>query len=187
MLLVVQSCSTLQPHGLQPTRLLCAWDFPGKNTGLFRHFLPQGIFPTQGSNLGLLHCRQILYCLSHQGSHLYSNRIPQFSSLTPLVAHVLFQQHPCKPADLELSLSCISGYFIHICVPVMGSFIFLPSSSLSTRYVCVTRHHDHCAPVNRYQSLWMQNEYTYLGVLSVFTSKDGMKMNVSLCLWTQMI
>ena len=32
------------------------------------HFLLQGIFPTQGSNLGLLHCRQILYHLSHQGS-----------------------------------------------------------------------------------------------------------------------
>ena len=33
------------------------------------HFLLQGIFPTQGSNLGLPHCRQILYHLSHQGSH----------------------------------------------------------------------------------------------------------------------
>ena len=32
------------------------------------HFPLRGIFPTQGSNLGLLHCRQILYCLSHQGS-----------------------------------------------------------------------------------------------------------------------
>ena len=32
------------------------------------HVLLQGIFPTQGSNLGLLHCRQIRYYLSHQGS-----------------------------------------------------------------------------------------------------------------------
>ena len=32
------------------------------------HFLLQGIFPTQGSNPGLLHCRQMFYCLSHQGS-----------------------------------------------------------------------------------------------------------------------
>ena len=38
-----------------------------KNTGVGSHSLLQGIFPTQGSNLGLLHCRQILYCLSHQG------------------------------------------------------------------------------------------------------------------------
>ena len=39
-----------------------------KNTGVGCPFLPQGIFPTQGSNLHLLHCWQILYCLSHQGS-----------------------------------------------------------------------------------------------------------------------
>ena len=39
--------------------------FSGKNTGVRCHFLLQGIFPTQGSNLGLLHCRQILYWLSH--------------------------------------------------------------------------------------------------------------------------
>ena len=51
----------LQPHGLQPTRLLCPWDFPGKNTGVGWHFLLQGIFLTQESNLCLLHCRQILY------------------------------------------------------------------------------------------------------------------------------
>ena len=45
---------------MQPTRLLCPWDFPGKVTGVFCHFLLQGIFPTQGSNLhllGLLHCQ----------------------------------------------------------------------------------------------------------------------------------
>ena len=59
---------SLQPHGLQPTRLLRPWDFPGKSTGVDCYFLLQGIFPTQGSNLGLLHCRQTLYCLSHQGS-----------------------------------------------------------------------------------------------------------------------
>ena len=49
------------------TRLLCLWDFPGKNTGVTYHFLFQEIFPSQGLNPGLLHCRQRLYCLSHQG------------------------------------------------------------------------------------------------------------------------
>ena len=49
-------------------RLLCAWDSPGTNPGVGCHFLLQGIVPTQGLSLGLLHCRQILYCLSHQGS-----------------------------------------------------------------------------------------------------------------------
>ena len=49
-------------------QLCCPWDSPGKKTGMSCHSLLQGIFPTQGSNLGLLHCRQIFYCLSHQGS-----------------------------------------------------------------------------------------------------------------------
>ena len=43
-------------------------DSPGKNTGVGCHALLQGIFPTQGSNPGLPHCRWILYQLSHQGS-----------------------------------------------------------------------------------------------------------------------
>ena len=55
----------------EPSRLLCSWDFPGKNTGVGCHCLLQGIFLTQGSNPGSLHCRQILYCLSYQGSPLY--------------------------------------------------------------------------------------------------------------------
>ena len=66
------------PYGLQPTRLLCPQDFPGKNTGVSCHFLLQGIFPTQGSNPGLLHCRQILYQLSYKGSHTSKSQ-QQFS------------------------------------------------------------------------------------------------------------
>ena len=60
--------NSLQPHGLQPTRLLCPWNSAGKNTRVGSHSLLQGIFPTQGLNLGLLHCRQILHHLSHQES-----------------------------------------------------------------------------------------------------------------------
>ena len=48
------------------TKLLRPRDFPGKSTGVGCHFLLQGIFPTQGSNPGLSHCRQTLYRLSHQ-------------------------------------------------------------------------------------------------------------------------
>ena len=55
--LITKSCLTLQPLDLQPTRLLCPWDFPGKNTGVGCHLLLQEIFPTQGSNPHLLHCR----------------------------------------------------------------------------------------------------------------------------------
>ena len=75
--LVVHACkvtsvmsSSLWPYGPQPTRLLCPWDSPGKNTGVGCHAL-QGIFPTQGLNQGLLHCWWIFYNLSHQGSPLY--------------------------------------------------------------------------------------------------------------------
>ena len=46
---------------------LCPWNSLGKNTEESSHSLLQGIFPTQGSNPGLLHCRRILYHLSHQG------------------------------------------------------------------------------------------------------------------------
>ena len=75
--LCAQSCSALLPHELQPSRLLCPWTFSGKTNGVCYHFLLQGIFPTQGSNLGFLHCRQILYCLSHQG--LYDS--PKISTI----------------------------------------------------------------------------------------------------------
>ena len=62
--LVSLMSDSLQPHGLWPTRLLRPWNFPGKNIGAYCHFLLQGIFLTQGSNLHLLcllYCRQTLY------------------------------------------------------------------------------------------------------------------------------
>ena len=63
---VAKSCRTLvEPHWLWPTRLLCPWDFPGKNTGVGCHFLLQGIFLTQGWNPGLLHWQPDSLPLSH--------------------------------------------------------------------------------------------------------------------------
>ena len=58
--------NSLQPYGPSSVRLLCLRDSPDRNTGVGCHFL-QGIFLTQGLNLGLLHCRQILYHMSHLG------------------------------------------------------------------------------------------------------------------------
>ena len=52
-------------NSLQPRGLYSPWNFPGHNTGVGSLSLHQGIFQTQGSNPGLLHCRQILYRLSH--------------------------------------------------------------------------------------------------------------------------
>ena len=54
---------SLQPHGLYSP-----WNSPGQNTGVGSLSLLQGIFPTQGSKQGVLHCRQILYQLSYQGN-----------------------------------------------------------------------------------------------------------------------
>ena len=72
LILKVKVCHTvmsesLQSYGLQPAMPLLAWNSPGKSTGVGCHF-SRGIFPTQGLNPGLLHCRQILYQLSHEGS-----------------------------------------------------------------------------------------------------------------------
>ena len=53
---------------LRPRGLYSSWNSPGQNTGVGSCSLLQGIFPTQESNPGLLHCRQIPYQLSHEGS-----------------------------------------------------------------------------------------------------------------------
>ena len=56
-------------------------DSPGKNTGVGCHAFLQGVFPTQGWILWLLHCRQILYPLSHPECHLIRNRTVSISQL----------------------------------------------------------------------------------------------------------
>ena len=65
-------CSCLLCHrfvdSLRPHVLYSPWNSPGQNTGMGSFFLLQGIFSTHGLNPDLLHCRQILHQLSHQGS-----------------------------------------------------------------------------------------------------------------------
>ena len=62
---VAQSCPTLR----DPMDCIYSpWNSPGQNTGVGSLSLLQGIFPNQGSNPGLPHCKQILYQLSHKGS-----------------------------------------------------------------------------------------------------------------------
>ena len=55
---------------LQPARLLRPWRSTGKNNGVNCYSFLKGLFLTQGLNPGLLHCRQILYYMSHKGSPL---------------------------------------------------------------------------------------------------------------------
>ena len=93
-----ESCSvvsdSLQPHGLYSP-----WNSPGQNTGVGSLSLLQGIFPTQGLNPGLPHCRQILYQLSHKGSP----RILEW------VAHP-FSRRSSWPRN-RTRVSCITGGF----------------------------------------------------------------------------
>jgi len=63
----IESCSVMS-DSLRPLGLYSPWNSLGQNTGMGSLSLLQGIFPTQGSNPGLPHCRQILYQLSHKGS-----------------------------------------------------------------------------------------------------------------------
>ena len=60
--------NSLQPHGLQPASFLCPCDFPGKKTRAGCHFLLQGMFQTNGSNLCLLHQQVDYFPPSHLGS-----------------------------------------------------------------------------------------------------------------------
>ena len=84
----------LQTHGLYSP-----WNSPGQNTGVDSLSLLQGIFPTQGSNPGLLHCRQILYQLSHKGS-------PRILEWVPYP----FSSWSSWPRN-QTSVSCIAGRF----------------------------------------------------------------------------
>ena len=127
-MLVAQSCLTLQPHGLQPTKLLSPWDFPGKDTGVGHHFLLQGIFPTQGSNVGLLHCRQILYRLSYKGSP--ANRISQSIQLVQLLSCVRVFATPWIAA-CQASLSITNSQSLLRLTPIeLVSSFFAPRQSL---------------------------------------------------------
>ena len=72
---------------MQPPRLLSSWDFPGKNIGVSCHFLLQGIFPTQGLDMCLLHCRQILY-------HWATQDFPLIQKSFSLIPYPPFMRQP---------------------------------------------------------------------------------------------
>ena len=102
--------NSLLPHGSmvanpqQPSRLLCPWNSPGKNTGVGCHSLLQRIFPTKGSNPGL-HCRQILYHLSH--------REPTWDRIQPLIRRA-------------------TGFLMFITFPPLGGFSHSISMTMAT-------------------------------------------------------
>ena len=86
-------------NSLWPQGLYSPWNSPGKSIGVGDHSLLQGIFPIQGLNPGLSHCRRILYCLSHKGSP----RILEW------VAYP-FSSGSSRPRN-RTGVSCIAGRF----------------------------------------------------------------------------
>ena len=120
---------SLRTHGLKPTRLICPWPYPGRNTGGGCHPLLQGIFSTQGVNLGLLHCRRILYHLSHQGSPRESPSVQFSHSVVSDSLRPHESQHarlPCpSPTPGVYSNSCESSWWCH---PAVSSSV-VPFSS----------------------------------------------------------
>ena len=117
---------SLRSHGLQPTRLLRPWNSPGKSTGEGCHFLLQGIFLIQGSNLGLLHSRWCYINISnnHQFFGLLLNQGSYFSSLSfiwislSVSTFSLFRAWSCP------WVNCVWRYLIR--VPPNPLFSILP-------------------------------------------------------------
>ena len=145
---------SLRSHGLQPTRLPCPWNSPGKSTGVGCHCLLQGIFLTQGSNSGPLHCRRIIYHLSHQGSqegvkgdsihyflkyYIFPNAFVTILCIPSTVWEVtLLCVHQCKGEGPTVSI----GYPRHL-----EAFRAVPkpqnSDSHSITFATKAHHHPH--------------------------------------------
>ena len=141
--LVAESCPTFSDSmDCKPARLLCPWDFPGKNTGVGGHSLLQGIFPTQGSNPHLLHWRQILYhwttsealedsmmvskwlCSGPHNGHLQR----MSTGVTDWVPRSALLSHNCLPAKCGLQIvvfsktNCRTNSTIKIFLSILCNF-----------------------------------------------------------------
>ena len=99
---------SLWHHGLYSP-----WKSPGQNTGVGSLSLLQGIFPTQGLNPGLPHCRQILYQLSHKGSPVHSKcATPESSQSHPFsLVHGKTVFYKLVPGAKKVGDLCLSSFF----------------------------------------------------------------------------
>ena len=115
--------STLcHPMACSPPGYSVHGDSPDKNTGVVCHALLQGIVPTQGLNPGLLHCRHILYQLSHQGSPNMPY-VPHFSH-SSLPNHL--PGSAAQPILLKSSLDYVTFFPQHVLAPhsLQNEFVF---------------------------------------------------------------
>ena len=109
---------SLRTHGVYSP-----WNSQGQNTAVGSLSFLQGVFPTQGSNPGLPHCRQVLYQLSHKGSPLSSQRVPEISSLDSKLSLLsAFMSSSLLPQDtftywsLCLDIQMAFLYFLQVSV-----------------------------------------------------------------------
>ena len=132
-------------------------DSPGRNTGVGFHALRQGIFPTQGLNLDLPHCRWILYCLSHQKS----------PGILEWVAYP-FSRGTSRPRK-KTGVSCIAGRFftiwaiteagsVNLCSPLELCF---SQKYISQRTTCISWYitiylHIKCPKLHCFSPRWQQ-------------------------------
>ena len=111
---------------------------PGKNTGVGSHSLLQGIFPTQGSNPGLLHCRQVLYQLSHQRSPFHTVVVQSLSWFDSLWSQRLQRARlPCpSPSPKVFPSSCSLHWWCRAAVSSFETlFSFCPQSFPASRTI----------------------------------------------------
>ena len=95
-----------------PARLIHPWDFPAKSTGVGCHFLLQGISLTQGSNLGLLHCRHLSVWAAREALGDLPN-----PGIEPRSLALQVDSLPAEPPNCEIS---------HFSKPLRGSFLRPP-------------------------------------------------------------
>ena len=119
---------SLQPHEVQPSRLLHPWDSPSKNTGVDCHFLLQGIFLIQGSNPSLLHCWQIFYHLSYREDLKQQQHYHRSCCQKEAVSG-------CKPEKWVCSLTAhvISHHAVTRGIFTLSGFLIFISQAMLTR------------------------------------------------------
>ena len=94
-------------------------DSPGKNTGVGCHALHQGIFPIHGLKPGLPHYKQILYCLSHQGSPRILEWVAYPSS-----------RGTSRPRN-QTGVSCIAARFLPVKLPCLSNLLIKATSTVT--------------------------------------------------------
>ena len=190
-------CGSLQAHGLWPVRLLYPWDSPGKNIGVDCHVFLQVIFLTQESNPGFLHCRQVLYCLSHQASpawfmYTFDELLQTVSSMSIKYLCFKMQKTKNKVSKDNCIYMCVSAcvyicvcayictyvyvyVYVYICVYIQNTYVYM--------YVYVHIHAYMCIYVCTYVYM-----YTYVYVymcLYIYRTHMYMCMYMYMCVCIQ--